>query len=549
MASGGASYFGPGWLDLFVMSRRDEGHLGSWGSDPDRGRTDAPNRGVDQAAASDPARTASGITGPVHRGVRVALWLIVSVGVVAALSAAFQGAAHLTLPGETTGPETYILDGTRRVATGEALYPPLGELPYVVHVYNPLTYLPAGLAGRWAGLDLVGMRLVGRLVSYGSLVVLALLLFLWIRERTGDWRSGALAALGLFYFQWPILSDFFRYRPETPALLFTLVGVGLFLRGDRRATVAAAVAFFLGFCFKQPFVSAPAAAAVYLVLLRDWRRLAAFTVTMAALLAGFYLVGFLATGPNHFDNTVVAMARSSVDPVAGLRAYGLRIAGWFPFLVAATVLAAGLLAGMGRYRFLVVYLGVCGLWTLYAAGKFGASFNYYAELLALSLGMIGLAVGARRTPRVRLASTAVLGAMAAQVAFSTVERGPTGPEIPSGHPYDAGVVAMYGDLPQESIVLPEWLAVHADRVALLDLYLLHHLEQNRVIDTSELFRRIAEGRYRGVVLGDDQRHPIAVRIEEAVRSGPYEVVRAEGGFTEWRALTEARRDPPRLPPP
>ena len=48
------------------------------------------------------------------------------------------------LPYPTGVTELYIADGIGAVARGEPIYPPLDSLPFVVRVYNPLTYLPGG---------------------------------------------------------------------------------------------------------------------------------------------------------------------------------------------------------------------------------------------------------------------------------------------------------------------------------------------------------------------------------------------------------------------
>src|SRR5688572_6315429 len=78
----------------------------------------------------------------------LAPWMFAGACVVA------QGTRAAMRPVATCETEMHILDGVARIARSEPLYPPIDGLPLAYHLYNPLTYLPAGLAGRWWGLDL-----------------------------------------------------------------------------------------------------------------------------------------------------------------------------------------------------------------------------------------------------------------------------------------------------------------------------------------------------------------------------------------------------------
>ena len=76
-----------------------------------------------------------------------------------------QGIQTALAPAATCGTEMHILDGVACVARGEPLYPPIDGLPLAFHLYNPLTYLPAGGIGAALGLDLDGLLVAGRMVS------------------------------------------------------------------------------------------------------------------------------------------------------------------------------------------------------------------------------------------------------------------------------------------------------------------------------------------------------------------------------------------------
>jgi hypothetical protein len=136
----------------------------------------------------------------------------------------WQGVETAATPVATCLTEMHILHGIQQVAEGNDLYPTIDGLPLTFHYYNPLTYLPTGLAGQWLGLDFDGLLVASRILPLLASLGIAALVGGYIWSRCRDWWLVALAVLMLFFFHSTTLTDFFRNRPETPGLLLTLGG-------------------------------------------------------------------------------------------------------------------------------------------------------------------------------------------------------------------------------------------------------------------------------------------------------------------------------------
>jgi hypothetical protein len=472
-----------------------------------------------------------------HGALFLLLWGLLAVGVLRAGAVLIHGAEAVRIPYESTRPETFILNGARQVADGLPLYLPLGEEPYVVNVYNPLTYLPAGLYTRWFGTDLDGTLFLGRVTSYVASLLLLLLLagFVWHRER--DWKAALLLALAIPFWHWPTLTDFYRFRPESPALFFTFGGVAAFFSATRYRLPLSAVLFFVALLFKQSFISAPIAVAVTLAVRRDLRGLLAFGLPLGGLLVLFFLTMFLATGRAHFDNTILSMAVNEVHPVERfLHGYLKQVAAsfWGPILALPAALC---LTGRSRkYGLLLVYFCVCLVWTFYSAGKDGASVNYYSELAILSLVIISISLGiqTRDGPLPRLLVLIVL----CTNVFATTLRGESigSSGIRVRAPDIARELARYETLPGRKLITHEGIAVRAGEVVGLDWYLLTRLKEAGLLSLEPVFRRLSEGHYDTVVLDRRAWTGPQERWLAALRRGPYEMSFQTPLVVEWRRI-------------
>jgi len=484
----------------------------------------------------------SGFSVSRHGVLFLVLWVLLSVGVLRAGAVLLDGAEALHVRYESTRPETFILNGARRVADGLPLYPPLDEEPYIVDVYNPLTYLPAGLYGRWFDSDLDDTLFFGRTTSYVAMLLLLLLLggFVWRRER--DWKSALLIVVAMLFWQSPALTDFFRFRPESPALLFTFAGIVAFFWTTRYRLSLSAALFFVALLFKQSYISAPIAVAVTLAVRRDFRGLLAFGLPFGGLLVVFFLAMYLATGRGHFDNTILSMAVNEVHPVEWFLHGFLEETAprfWGPILA----LPAALLLTMKsrKYQVLLVYFCVCLVWTFYSVGKEGASFNYYNELAILSLLIIAISLGIQNGGS-RLPRLLILLLLCANVLSTTLRGEGIGSSGIRVRAIDiTREIVRYENLPGRKLITHEGIAVRVGEVVGLDWYLLTRLDEAGLLSLEPVYRRVSEGYYDVVVLDRRDWTGPKERWLAELRRGPYEMSFQTPLVREWRRIRTGDR--------
>jgi hypothetical protein len=295
-----------------------------------------------------------------------AFWVFLPLACLPCLTILLDGWQLLWFPHPACRTEAFILNGIQDAALSKPLYPPFGQMPYLIRVYNPLTYLPAALIGKALRLDVVGMLLAGRLISFISSLTLAALLFVWLRKYAGDWKAGLLAAVGLWFYHDMTLSEFFRLRPESPALLFTFAGVAVFLSQHRHRLFIAAGLFFVAFLFKQWFIAAPISAALFLLLSKEYKNALRFASMMAGLLAVFFFAMYALTGANYFYDAMVALAVNEMHPIAKFLHFRPFITASLWSLILALPVALALLLVQRRCRFLLLYFCVSLLWTFFS---------------------------------------------------------------------------------------------------------------------------------------------------------------------------------------
>jgi hypothetical protein len=311
-----------------------------------------------------------------------------------------QGTRAALRPVATCETEMHILHGAACVARGEPLYPPIDGLPLAYHLYNPLTYLPAGLIGRWRELDLDELLIAGRLPSLASMAGILLLVAWYIRRETKSLWITALGPAMVLYFHSSTLTDFFRNRPETPAILLSLAGWMTAQYRPRGWRVLCAAAFVAAMAFKPTFVAAPLAVGVQLTCERRLRDVIAIAATSLALGMAVVWGSYTFLGEGYFQHAVWAMMSNPLDPV-------LRSKFWFPLLAqlhwgsllpAAFCAVVWLMGRPARWP-LLIYLAVCLAITTIAHGKVGSNLNYHGELSLLIVLATLVAMGSMHTAR------------------------------------------------------------------------------------------------------------------------------------------------------
>jgi hypothetical protein len=314
----------------------------------------------------------------------VALWTLVA-GLLGLYSVAFVWSAvgRLSRPlEEFIYGEAWVLDGARRVAQGEMLYPPADRLPLAQTAYTPIYYVLVGELQRVFG-D-VGYT-TGRVVSLGATLVGAAVLAWSLRRLTGHWPTGLLAA-GLLLTQnvtvvlWAPL-----HRVDALALALTLAGLALVTAGRPYAAV---LPFLLAVMTKQTFLVAPVATC--LALWPDRGRMLRFGAAFGIALGASIVVAQRLTDGWFAWHTVLANSNMpDFETFATLMGSFLQFNG-VAVLGAAIVLTLPERLGERVWR---VYFVGC-LVTLPSLAKIGASSNYWLELSAATAAL--LALGARR---------------------------------------------------------------------------------------------------------------------------------------------------------
>ena len=482
--------------------------------------------------------------GRLIQQINILLWFALALGGLHAFIILYQGTLVLGYPYSTTRIESFILNGATRFAQGEPIYLGLNSDQYIVHVYNPLSYLPAGFLGRLFHLNMEQILLTGRLLSYFSTLLLAGVLAVWVRYTSGNWKYGLLVGLGIFFFQPFTATDFFRFRPEPLALLFTFLGVVVYLSEIRNKIIISALLLFTAFLFKQPFIAAPFAILIHLLIEKDVKSSALFCATMGGLLLLYFGIGYVATEGRFFQNTFTAMANNSISPLTNLKIYlPLYFERSYALLLAPPIAALALLRRWPKNRFLIIYLFVCAGWTFISAGKTGASDNYFSELSILSLICIAFALAQYNT-RQPLLVTGLLILLSSQVITDWVREGVFTPtlkiRLENGGASIAPYVKRYCGDTKGTLILHEKLAVHCGDPVGLDWYLLDLLANKGQIDLAPLFSKVAQGKYHRIIFDQQPHSQLEVKIFERVRNGPYRRVYSDQVVSEW-VLTPVRR--------
>ncbi len=474
--------------------------------------------------------------------VLLAVWSCDGVRVV------WEGVMTALDPVPTCATEMHIVDGVRCIAVGQPLYPPVDGLPLAYHLYQPFTYLPAGWIGRTFGLDLDGMLVVGRLISLVSMLGVLGLVAWYLRRTSGSRWCAALAPAMLLYFHSSTLTDFFRNRPETPAILLSLAGWMIVQIRPRRWVVLSALAFVGAMSFKPTFVAAPLAACVQLVLERQWR--AALQLVGAALVLGAgVVVGSLTLlGSGYFEHTVLAMAANPFALVErSIVFYSALAQMHWGALLPATLVSVAWLAYRKSETPLVVYLGVCFAVTTLAHGKIGSDLNYHGELSMLMVLVTATAIGRMIQARSRFAIVPVLclfvGTLAAMIIHGLAWNGlGLNRMIPrpywtveSSMPGAGEYVARYRALRGPALILDDEIAVRVGNPVVYDWYALSLSFSSGHLSFEPLEHGVRDRQFTAVVLNPSQRNDWAESLREAALESGYRLARRDERVEEYVA--------------
>lgn len=505
------------------------------------------------------------MTSATPGSLRIISWWLLGICAFVAIDCFYvfhDGVDLLLKPFPTCRTELSVLEGIQAVARGQDLYPPFEGLPYVVRIYNPLTYLPAALIGLGRADDFEHLLVLSRILPFISMLALLVIVGVHLRlsSPTGQtwptslrWGLPILSVILICVFHSSTLTDFFRNRPEMPALSLSLAAWFVIQRrtSSLNPYLAGALAV-AAIGFKQSYISAPVAIALQLLLSRQHRDLLRFVVTLVVLGGGMMLASYLLLGRGYFAHTFFAMASNPIMPLErSAFFYSILAIDHWGVLLPAAIVSVAWLVYKRQEQGLLLYLAVCLLWTSFSHGKLGADINYHGELSVLMViaVVVGIARMTEEKPRMALVPIALLSIFLGykavrygyghnRVCFNRIaptpncerERPPFG-EIAK---YQRQFMKIKGDL----LVLQDELAVRLGEVVTLDWYMVDLLLKSGFFEIDPLLDVVRERRKATIVLPRRLSNQWLVLLYRTAAARGYRVSYADGKIIVLR-LTRA----------
>jgi hypothetical protein len=477
-----------------------------------------------------------------------------------------QTLSAVTRPFPTCMTELAILDGARVLAKGADVFPRIGELPFSLHIYNTLNYLPAGLAGRVFDLDGDGLLVASRIVPATSTLALLALVFLWARALAPSSSSASaavasrtgvalFAVLAVVFFHSSTLTDFFRNRPETPGLLFSFAGWLACVPPAGRARIrrwplVGAGCFALAFFFKQTFLAAPAAAFAALVITRQPRReVAQLVAATAAFVAAGSALSFALLGHGYFEHTYRVMVGNPREFAGAFMTFFPVLVGRHWGLLLVSVAPALVVAVRARDP-IALWLAICFAWTVIIESKAGADINYHAELSFLMVLVVVAALARALDGGRHLLAAALLLPLATATVSGIARFGIGANDLcfnriaPSPHCFSeeppsadrAEAVARWravvgaahagaGDDGGLPLILDPEIGVRVGAPAVNDWYLLGLLFDEGLLDFAKLEHAVRSRRPPWIVFHVEQTNRWTIRLYRLALASGYRVVR------------------------
>jgi hypothetical protein len=298
------------------------------------------------------------------------------------------------------------------VRTGH-MYLGVHSPPYLVTLYGPLTYAFLSLPHRVAEAAGTSPTVAIRLTLVAGVLMCVALVYSLSRRLNEPSSVSWLCAL--FALSTPALAAWtMQVRPDFLGLGFALLGVYLFLRSNgHQLSIAAVLCVGLALLFKQTYVAAPAAIFVYLLYRRRWREAAFFSLGVAAVVGGGYLLT-LWREPMMLEHLAALRnpafeARGALVIVLGAIALPV-----VPFAVAGGV--AQFRNGGEAGRLLVLYCVLAWLVATATILQVGGNINYFWEPLFASAVLAG--PGLRVLQRRAGGALAAVGGLALALLFA-----------------------------------------------------------------------------------------------------------------------------------
>lgn len=196
-------------------------------------------------------------------------------------------------PFELDGEEGFVFYDAVQLRLGKPIYHSIDDEPYVVGNYPPVFPWIVSKMLNPQAMGLTTARLVVALSSILITQLLILIVFLRTRRLVPSFLAPLLFLVTYEFHDWSAYS-----RVDLPALAFTLLGLAIFLAGERRWTAAASAAVFVLAAFTRVTAILAPAACCLSMLLWDRRRLAWFLIPYLGLGLGLWPSSIRGPGAN-----------------------------------------------------------------------------------------------------------------------------------------------------------------------------------------------------------------------------------------------------------
>jgi hypothetical protein len=270
--------------------------------------------------------------------------------------------------------DSYILYDIINFQKTGILYRDLSLPPYLPTQYSPLMYrLYALAASAGAGNPFFGPRLI----ALGSFLACVAMVVSIVRAlvplRRAGWWGLCVATSFQCMLDWPL-----QLRSDFPAAFFALSALRLILSGSRYSVLFAGLCAGLALQFKITFLAALATGSVWLLIHKQWSRLAVYLASAVTTSAGLYLLFWL--HEPRMISQMLALSPGVWDPFGSLRML-VRVFSEPAVLVALPALWLIITRRTTRWDLLVLYTSISlGLSTI-TAMQAGANINYFFEAL------------------------------------------------------------------------------------------------------------------------------------------------------------------------
>src|SRR5262249_50056045 len=439
------------------------------------------------------------------------LFLLLVLGplFIAGLCQLTKAGQYLFFRGDTTFPESAVVQTALWAKDSGHLYPALDESPYTPAPYGPLFYLSlTGFAKLGAG-NLDRLLVLARLLALSAFLLVVFAAYRWGRRQMLA-PAAALAGAAFILSQIDFEAWNATARPDLIALLASFIAFFVLTTAPitmRRAVLAGCLCGIAGL-LKQSYIALPIAAFLWLFFARQRRAaLVFFGATAAVGAAGLLPLAF------RHEPFAREMLLARYSPMSVGEAVRLLKADFLNYPGQIALLGLGAL-GLWRMNpekvparpMIITYFVLAWLTNFYTAMAPGASMNAFLEAWVVTSVCAGFAVLDLMENWEKTAATArgviVLLWLTVMAVDLNLWRITVSVRPPSEYGKLAQAVTgrrVLSDIP--------YVSAHGARPELLDPSVNHYLEMAGHWSAQPVLRDLKAGNFDYVMVGLNGRHP------------------------------------------